>query len=76
MNVVLNQFTMFFLHRHVLILLSGAKGSGQHPETPGQGGGPLYDAHQCPDAQQRTRGHDHVCNYQVFSPFENFKHFQ
>lgn len=53
------------LHRHVIVLLPGAKGSGQHPETLGQGGGSLYDAHQRPDAQQRTRGHDHVCNNKV-----------
>lgn len=50
--------------RHVPVLLPGAKVTGQHPETLGQGGGPLHDAHQCPDAQQRTRGHDHVRDFQ------------
>lgn len=48
--------------RHVLVLLPGAKGSGQHPEALGQGGGSLHDAHERPDAQQRTRGYDHVRN--------------
>lgn len=51
------------LSRHVPVLLPGAKVTGQHPETLGQGGGPLHDAHQCPDAQQRTRRHDHVCDF-------------
>lgn len=46
--------------RNVPILLPGAKVTGQHFETLGQGGWPLHDAHQCPNAQQRTRGHDHV----------------
>lgn len=53
--------------RHVPVLLPGAKVAGQHPETLGQGGGPLHDAHQCPDAQQRTRGHDHVRDFQPFA---------
>lgn len=56
-------------HRHVLVLLPGAKGSRQHPQTLGQGGGSLHDAHQCPDAQQRTRGHDHVRNYKEEQQF-------
>lgn len=61
-------YHLSFLHRHVLVLLPSAKGSGQHPQTLGQGSGSLHDANQRPDAQQRTRGHDHVCKeQQLFS---------
>lgn len=58
----LNSELLFCLcpHRHVSVLLPGEKSSGQHPQTFGQGGWTMHDAHQCTDAQQRARGHDHV----------------
>ena len=46
--------------RNVPVLLPGEEGHRQHPETPGQGGGSLYDDDQRPDAEQGARGDDHV----------------
>lgn len=51
----------FLLRRHVTVLFPREESHRQHPETPGQGGGTLHDDDQRADAEQGTRGHDHVC---------------